>query len=68
MRATSITRVLQYKYGVKPERLIAAARSQYIPLVANDTDENRATNRRTKIIIMPQLNQFFELLEQDASE
>lgn len=68
LRATSITRILQYKYGVKPERLIAAGRSQYIPLVANDTDENKSKNRRTKIIIMPKLNQFFELLEQDASK
>jgi chemotaxis protein MotB len=66
LRATSITRILQYKFGVKPNRLIAAARSQYIPLVSNDTPENRAKNRRTKIIIMPRLNQFFDLLEQDA--
>lgn len=66
LRATSITRVLQYKYGVKPDRLIAAGRSQYIPLAPNDTAENKAKNRRTKIIIMPKLNQFFDLLEQDA--
>ncbi|KGL61967.1 flagellar motor protein MotB [Polaribacter sp. Hel1_85] len=65
-RATSITRILQYKFGVKPERLIAAARSQYVPLVANDSPENMSKNRRTKIIIMPKLNQFFDLLEQDA--
>ena len=65
-RATSITRILQYKYGVKPNRLIAAGRSQYVPLVANDSDENKAINRRTKIIIMPKLNQFFDLLEQDS--
>ncbi|ARV07523.1 hypothetical protein BTO04_12850 [Polaribacter sp. SA4-10] len=64
LRATSITRILQYKYGVKPERLIAAGRSQYVPLAPNDTAENKAKNRRTKIIIMPKLNQFFELLEQ----
>ena len=66
LRATSITRILQYKFGVKPNRLIAAARSQYTPLAANDTAENRAKNRRTKIIIMPRLSQFFDLLEQDA--
>lgn len=66
LRATSITRILQYKYGVEPQRLIAAGRSQYIPLAENDTDENKAKNRRTKIIIMPKLNQFFDLLEQDA--
>jgi chemotaxis protein MotB len=68
LRATSITRILQYKYGVKPQRLIAAGRSQYIPLGPNDTAENKAKNRRTKIIIMPKLNQFFDLLEQDASK
>ena len=66
LRATSITRILQYKYGVKPERLIAAGRSQYIPLAPNDSAENKSKNRRTKIIIMPKLNQFFDLLEQDA--
>jgi len=64
MRATSITRIMQYKYGVKPERLIAAGRSSYVPLAPNDTAENMAKNRRTKIIIMPKLNQFFELLDQ----
>ena len=66
LRATAITRILQYKFGVKPNRLIAAARSQYIPLAPNDTAENKSKNRRTKIIIMPRLNQFFDLLVQDA--
>lgn len=65
LRATAITRILQSKFGVKPARLIAAARGQYVPLVDNDTPQNRSINRRTKIIIMPQLNQFFDLLEQD---
>jgi chemotaxis protein MotB len=68
LRATSITRILQYKYGVKPQRLIAAGRSQYVPLAANDTKENKSKNRRTKIIIMPRLNQFFDLLEEDTAE
>lgn len=66
LRATSITRILQYKYGVRPERLIAAGRSQYIPLAPNDNAANKSINRRTKIIIMPKLNQFFDLLEQKA--
>ena len=66
LSATSIVRVLQYKYGVKPQRLTAAGRSQYIPIAENDTPENKAKNRRTKIIIMPKLNQFFDLLEQDS--
>ena len=65
-RATSITRILQNKFGVKPERLIAAGRSSYIPIAPNDTDANRSKNRRTKIIILPKLGQFFDLLEQKA--
>ncbi|WP_165731838.1 OmpA family protein [Polaribacter sp. 20A6] len=68
LRATSITRILQYKFGVKPSRLIAAGRSQYVPLVDNNTAANKAINRRTKIIIMPKLDQFFDLLEQDSNK
>lgn len=64
-RSTAIIRKLQNDFGVAPKRLIAAGRSSYIPLVPNTTKENKAKNRRTKIIIMPQLNQFFDLLEQN---
>lgn len=67
MRATSITRILQYKYGVKPERLVAAGRSQYTPLASNDTSEGRSKNRRTKIIIMPKLDEFFDILNQESN-
>ena len=63
-RSTAIVRELQSKYSVAPSRLIAAGRSSYLPLVANDTPENKSKNRRTKIIIMPRLNQFFDLLDQ----
>jgi len=63
-RSTAIVRELQTKYSVAPERLIAAGRSSYAPLVANDTPENKSKNRRTKIIILPRLNQFFDLLDQ----
>jgi chemotaxis protein MotB len=65
-RATSITRILQYKYGVKASRLTAAGKSSYTPLAPNDTAENRAKNRRTRIVLLPRLNQFFDLLEQKA--
>jgi chemotaxis protein MotB len=65
-RATSITRILQYKFGVKPSRLTAAGKSSYTPLAPNDTAENRAKNRRTRIVLLPRLNQFFDLLEQKA--
>ncbi len=63
-RSTAIVRELQNKYQVAPNRLIAAGRSSYIPIVANDTPANKSKNRRTKIIILPRLNQFFDLLDQ----
>ncbi|SNR14359.1 OmpA/MotB family protein [Tenacibaculum jejuense] len=63
-RSTAIVRELQAKYNVAPSRLIAAGRSSFMPLVANDTPANKAKNRRTKIIILPRLNQFFDLLDQ----
>ncbi|WP_430906842.1 OmpA/MotB family protein [Maribacter sp. 2-571] len=65
-RATSIVRILQNKYDVDPAKLIAAGRSSYVPLVDNDTKENRATNRRTKIVIIPNLDKFFALLEAES--
>jgi len=64
-RATSIVRLLQEKFNVDPSRLIASGRSSYIPLVENNSKENRARNRRTNIIILPNLNKFFALLESE---
>jgi len=66
-RATSVIRVLQDDFNIKPERLIAAGRSEYKPLETNDTVEGRARNRRTRIVLMPQLEQFFDLLEQKVN-
>jgi chemotaxis protein MotB len=62
-RATSVVRVLQEDFDIPPTRLIAAGRSEYLPLESNDTVEGRARNRRTRIVLMPKLEQFFELLE-----
>lgn len=64
-RATSIVRVLQKDLGVNPKQLIPAGRSYYIPLVDNDTPANRAKNRRTRIIIMPKIDQFYDMLEKE---
>ncbi len=61
-RATSVVRVLQNTYNVNPNRLVAAGRGEYNILASNDTAEGRATNRRTRIIILPKLNQFYDLL------
>jgi chemotaxis protein MotB len=61
--ATSVIRILQNTYGIDPKRITAAGRGQYMPVASNDTPEGRAANRRTRIIISPQLDQFFKLLE-----
>ena len=61
-RATSVIRILQTQYSIRPERMSAAGRSEYIPLASNNDKEGRALNRRTRIIILPQLDQFFKLL------
>ena len=65
-RATAVIRVLQDKYGLNPAKMTAAGRSEYLPLNANETDEQKAANRRTRIVILPQLDQFFKLLERPA--
>jgi len=66
-RATSIVRLLQDKYNVEPSKLIAAGRSSYQPLVENSNNENMAKNRRTRIVIIPNLDKFFAMLEGDAA-
>ena len=63
-RATSIVRVLQ-ELDVNPAKLIAAGRSYYNPLVSNDTPENRSTNRRTRIIILPKIDEFYDMIENE---
>lgn len=63
-RATSVVRVLQ-DLKVNPAQLIAAGRSFYVPLVENDNAENRARNRRTRIVVMPKIDQFYDMIEKE---
>jgi len=62
-RSTSVVRILQNKYGLQPSKISAAGRSEYVPVTTNDTPAGRAANRRTRIVVLPQLDQFFKLLE-----
>lgn len=62
-RATSVVRILQKEYGLDPKKMSASGRGEYNPVVENSTAENKAANRRTRIVILPQLDQFFKLLE-----
>ncbi len=62
LRATSVVRKLQNEFDVSPEKLIASGRSSYSPLVDNDSRDNRSKNRRTRIVILPNINKFFALM------
>ncbi|WKZ58883.1 MAG: OmpA family protein [Cyclobacteriaceae bacterium] len=62
MRATAITKILT-KAGVSPKQITASGRGEYIPLAANDTPQNKQKNRRTEIIITPNLDELFKILE-----
>ncbi len=63
-RSTSVIRVLQ-GLGVNPGQLIAAGRADYVPLVDNDTAENRSKNRRTRIVVLPKIDQFYDMVEKE---
>ena len=63
-RSTAVVRKLQ-DLGVNPAQLIAAGRSYYQPLVQNDSPENRSINRRTKILVLPKIDQFYSMIEEE---
>ena len=67
-RATSIVRVLQNDFKIDPARMTAAGRAEYVPLTDNDSAEGRAANRRTRIIILPKLDQFYGMIEEGLNE
>jgi len=62
-RATAVVRILQNEYGLEPAKMAAAGRGEYKPIADNGSTDGKATNRRTRIVILPQLDQFFKLLE-----
>ncbi len=68
MRATSVVRSLQAKHGVAPERMTAGGRSEFIPKTPNANAQGKALNRRTEIVILPKLDQFFQLLEAPTAD
>jgi len=62
LRATSVIRILQTNYKISPVRMTAAGHSEYDPIASNDNADGRSLNRRTRIVLLPQLDQFFKLL------
>ena len=67
-RSTAIVRVLTKELKVNPAQLIAAGRSEYIPLVQNNTAENRSKNRRTRVVILPKIDEFYEMIEKEMKK
>ncbi len=63
LRATSVVRILQERFNIDPKRMTAGGRSEYVPIASNATADGKAANRRTRIVVLPQLDQFFQLLE-----
>ena len=68
LRATTVVRILQDEFGVAPERMTAGGRSQYVPKTSNDTAESRAKNRRTRIVVLPKLDQFYTMIEEGLKD
>lgn len=68
LRATSVVRVLQEDFGVEPQRMTAAGRSYYVPLTDNDSIQNRARNRRTRIVVLPKLDEFYNMIDEGMKE
>lgn len=64
-RATSIVRILQNDFNIDPKRLVASGRGEYVPLTGNDTAEGRSTNRRTRILVLPKIDQFYDMIEKE---
>ena len=64
MRSTAVIKALLENKGVDPKRIVASGRSEYLPLVKNDSDVNKAVNRRTEVIITPDLSELNRLMEQ----
>lgn len=66
-RATAVVRLLQNQFKIDPKRMTAGGRGEYIPVQTNATAEGKSANRRTRIVILPQLDQFFQLLESNTT-
>lgn len=67
-RSTAIVRVLTKDLKVNPAQLIAAGRSEFIPLVENNSADNRAKNRRTRVVIMPKIDEFYDMIEKEMKK
>lgn len=63
MRANSIVRILTKDGSIDPKRIMAAGRSQYLPIDPSKTAEARKKNRRTEIILTPKLDELLQIID-----
>ena len=68
LRATAVVNILQNDFGVSPSCMTAAGRGEYVPVTSNSTAEGRAVNRRTRIVVLPKLDQFYNMIEQGMKD
>ena len=68
LRATAVVNILQNDFGVSPSRMTAAGRGEYVPVTSNSTPEGRAITRRTRIVVLPKLDQFYNMIEQGMKD
>lgn len=68
LRATAVVRILQNDFGVTASRMTAAGRGEYVPVTSNASAEGRALNRRTRIVVLPKLDQFYNMIEQGMKD
>lgn len=68
LRATAVVRILQNDFGVTANRMTAAGRGEYVPVTSNASADGRALNRRTRIVVLPKLDQFYNMIEQGMKD
>ncbi|WP_224490564.1 OmpA/MotB family protein [Robertkochia flava] len=68
LRATAVVRILQDDFGVSPARMTAAGRGEYVPVADNESSEGKAKNRRTRIVVLPKIDQFYSMIEEGLTD
>lgn len=68
LRATAVVRTLQTEFGVDPARMTAGGRGEYVPVASNATADGKSKNRRTRIVVLPKLEQFYEMIEEGLKD
>ena len=68
LRATAVVRILQDDFGVAPARMTAAGRGEYVPVAENENSEGKAKNRRTRIVVLPKIDQFYSMIEEGLKD